>query len=281
MVLPIVGYHGGKRRLLPVIRPFLEPQLIQRYVEPFTGMGAVYLDLRARGYRGPALLADSNRCVGDLWRLLHDGGMSAQLIEAASSLQPTTDVRVYSDTLCKDEEDPIRRVALFLWLTNYAYAGVAPLYRGEGRGWVGSGCKLAGCQKWGRAFSWEKCVERLVAAARLLEGLPCMVYDSAQDVPVGPEDTVYADPPYLGTRGYGVKGKDNKEERDFSPLICGWPAQQILYSEARLLELEWYRISTEVVARASKRTDKGSIGKRVEYIYMKSEPEDFLSILEG
>jgi len=267
---PVVGYHGGKRRLLKEVRKVLRPvHEIRRYVEPFVGMGAVYLDLRSRGYKGPAVLADANPCVADFWRFVHDERLGQDLIDAASALDPTTDPDVYSELLRHDEPNTVKRVAKFLWITNYAYANVAPIYRGGGNGWVGSGCKLTSAAKWNKTFPWDKCVMRLCQVAASLRNAPCIVLDNADSLKIAPEDVVYADPPYLGRRGYVSKGNNNKEERDFAPLIFSWRPSQILYSESREIELPegWDELSTEIVARASKSADAGAVGKRKEHLY--------------
>jgi DNA adenine methylase len=60
-VRPFLKWAGGKRQILPHIRP-LVPPVFGRYVEPFVGSGAVYFDLYARGLLDsrPAILADTN-----------------------------------------------------------------------------------------------------------------------------------------------------------------------------------------------------------------------------
>jgi DNA adenine methylase len=47
-VRPILKWAGGKRQLLPELRPFY-PRVFARYVEPFLGSGAVFLDLYNAG----------------------------------------------------------------------------------------------------------------------------------------------------------------------------------------------------------------------------------------
>ena len=47
-VRPILKWAGGKRQLLPELRPFY-PQQFDRYIEPFLGSGAVFLDLHNMG----------------------------------------------------------------------------------------------------------------------------------------------------------------------------------------------------------------------------------------
>ncbi len=241
-------------------------------------MGAVYLDLRSRGYVGPAILADSNRCIADFWRMVHNERLGPSLLEGARSLESITDATLYYEQLHQDEPDLILRVAKFLWLTNYSYANVAPIYRGNGTGWIGSGCKLTSAEKWNKIFPWKKCVDRLSLVIASLRHLPCEILDSAESIQVNPDDVVYADPPYLGRRGYSHRGKNNKEVRDFAPLIFGWKAKQILYSESRTMVLPpgWREEKdVEVIARASRSKDAGAIGKRLEHLYSFRESEDW------
>ncbi|HET7696398.1 MAG TPA: Dam family site-specific DNA-(adenine-N6)-methyltransferase [Vicinamibacterales bacterium] len=47
-VRPLLKWAGGKRQLLPELRPFY-PRVFARYVEPFLGSGAVFLDLYNTG----------------------------------------------------------------------------------------------------------------------------------------------------------------------------------------------------------------------------------------
>lgn len=47
-VRPVLKWAGGKRQLLPVLRPFYPPTFA-RYFEPFVGSGAVFLDLLNSG----------------------------------------------------------------------------------------------------------------------------------------------------------------------------------------------------------------------------------------
>ncbi len=60
-VRPLLKWAGGKRQLLPRLRPFY-PLSFNRYVEPFFGSGAVFFDLHALGRLGgrEAVLIDSN-----------------------------------------------------------------------------------------------------------------------------------------------------------------------------------------------------------------------------
>jgi len=59
-VRPIVKWAGGKRQLLRELRPFYPPAFT-RYIEPFVGSGAVFLDLYNQD-----LLAGHQVCLSDI-----------------------------------------------------------------------------------------------------------------------------------------------------------------------------------------------------------------------
>jgi DNA adenine methylase len=63
-VRPILKWAGGKRQLLPELRPFY-PRRFSRYVEPFLGSGAVFLDLHNSGllHRRRVAISDINADV--------------------------------------------------------------------------------------------------------------------------------------------------------------------------------------------------------------------------
>ena len=72
-VRPILKWAGGKRQLLPELRPFY-PQRFNRYVEPFLGSGAVFLDLHNGGFLDgrDVRLSDINADVIGCYRAVRD-----------------------------------------------------------------------------------------------------------------------------------------------------------------------------------------------------------------
>src|ERR1700747_2110685 len=56
---PFLKWVGSKRQLLPELVKEL-PEKIGHYYEPFLGGGALFFELRARGWAGKATLGDSN-----------------------------------------------------------------------------------------------------------------------------------------------------------------------------------------------------------------------------
>ncbi len=70
---PILKWAGGKRQLLPALRPYY-PEAFDRYFEPFVGSGAVFLDLHNAGRLDgrEARLSDTNADVIGCYRMVRD-----------------------------------------------------------------------------------------------------------------------------------------------------------------------------------------------------------------
>jgi DNA adenine methylase len=72
-VRTFLKWAGGKRQLLPRLRPFY-PSTFGVYHEPFLGSGAVFFDLVARGHldNRPAVLTDENPDLIGTWLRVRD-----------------------------------------------------------------------------------------------------------------------------------------------------------------------------------------------------------------
>jgi DNA adenine methylase len=72
-VRPFLKWAGGKRQLLPRLRPFYPP-VFGAYHEPFLGSGAVFFDLVARGALDgrTAVLTDENPDLIGTWSRVRD-----------------------------------------------------------------------------------------------------------------------------------------------------------------------------------------------------------------
>jgi DNA adenine methylase len=72
-VRPMLKWAGGKRQLLPVLRRFYPPTF-HRYIEPFLGSGAVFLDCHNRGLLEAkhVHLSDINADVIGCYRMIRD-----------------------------------------------------------------------------------------------------------------------------------------------------------------------------------------------------------------
>jgi DNA adenine methylase len=73
MVRPILKWAGGKRQLLPALRRYY-PESFSRYIEPFLGSGAVFLDCHNRGLLDGrrVQLSDINADVIGCYRMVRD-----------------------------------------------------------------------------------------------------------------------------------------------------------------------------------------------------------------
>ena len=85
-VRPILKWAGGKRQLLHALRPYY-PAAFTRYIEPFMGSGAVFLDLHNQGrLRGcEAWLSDVNADVVGCYLMVRDA--VEEVIAALQSLE--------------------------------------------------------------------------------------------------------------------------------------------------------------------------------------------------
>jgi DNA adenine methylase len=72
-VRPILKWAGGKRQLLSALRPYY-PDAFGRYVEPFLGSGAVFLDCYNSGLLDghEVLLSDNNADLIGCYRMVRD-----------------------------------------------------------------------------------------------------------------------------------------------------------------------------------------------------------------
>jgi DNA adenine methylase len=85
-VRPILKWAGGKRQLLPTLRRYY-PATFSRYVEPFLGSGAVFLDCHNQGLLDgrQVQLSDINADVIGCYRMVRDDVES--VIQALSALE--------------------------------------------------------------------------------------------------------------------------------------------------------------------------------------------------
>jgi DNA adenine methylase len=210
-VRPILKWAGGKRQLLPELRPFY-PRLFHRYVEPFLGSGAVFLDLHNGGFlEGRAVrLSDINADVIGCYRAVRDapGQVVAALRKLEASYQSRGAALFYE---VRDQSfNPARRdiqaagnlaeaytpslAAMLIFLNRTGYNG---LFRVNGRGEfnVPAGrygnpkiCDEPNLRAWSAALS------------RPRVSLGVSAFDAAL-ADAGRDDFVYLDPPYAPLSG--------------------------------------------------------------------------------
>lgn len=263
-LLPVVGYMGGKRRVAKQIVSMMPPRL-ELYVEPFVGMGAVYLQLRNAGYAGPAVLADAHPCVAEFWTLVHSSHGLDLIKECQQLPAASTSADFYHRGLLAIPTDTIRRVALFLWITNYSYGNRPPGIGGSF--WHLQGCKLTASKLPGRTFPWDAVIQRLtklVERARdwcevqvMRDALPAIA--AARD-----DGVTYADPPYHGASEY-----QNQCAAVLQALARA--KGHVLLSEMSDFSCPWPGVSVAMTARLSQ--GSGANGRREEQVFVKPRDE--------
>jgi len=210
-VRPILKWAGGKRQLLPRLRPYY-PRQFRRYFEPFTGSGAVFLDLHNSGRleRREVQLSDINADIIGCYRVVRDA--VDEVIDGLRALESEYRARgsEFFYEVRDNEFNPARRsvhaasdaagaytptlAAMLIFLNRTGYNG---LFRVNARGEFNVPA--------GRHVRPRICDEtnlRLLSAALARPGLTLEVvaFDTAL-ARAGAEDFVYLDPPYAPLSG--------------------------------------------------------------------------------
>jgi len=236
-VRPILKWAGGKRQLLPALRPFY-PAAFGRFVEPFLGSGAVFLDCynsgRLEGHE--VHLSDTNADVIGCYRMVRDdveGTIralrqleSGHAAGGAAHFYEVRDERFNRNRLTiRDTDDPSRRytpelAAMLIYLNRTGYNG---LFRLNSRGAfnVPAGrytspriCDPENLRAWSRALGAPgvslTCAGFVEALAHLRAG-----------------DFVYLDPPYVPVSAtasftaYTAGGFDSDAQIRLQRLVVG------------------------------------------------------------
>jgi DNA adenine methylase len=193
-VPPLLRWVGGKRRLAPAIGPRLLSALASggRYFEPFVGSAAIFLWLRAQGWRGRAVLSDA--CAPLIGMYQEVRGSPAMVADCLGKHAGSPNSEEVYLGLRQRFNTEIRgggaqQAARFLWLNRRCFNG---LWRTDARGlfnvaWGGPERKTA-----------MPSGEELAAFAGALEGVDLRACDFGA--------VVYCDPPYNGTfAGYSSR----------------------------------------------------------------------------
>ena len=205
-VRPVLKWAGGKRQLLPALRAYY-PSSFGRYLEPFVGSGAVFLDLHNRGVLDgrDVHLSDTNADVIGCYRMIRD--RVEDVIEHLDALQEDYRARgrqhfyevrddrfnprrrAIHDSDCPDEQYTPDVAAMLIYLNRTGYNG---LFRVNRRGLFNV---PAGRHTSPRICDAENLRKLSSALARPRTFLAVQDYDRALG-DAGRGDFVYLDPPY-------------------------------------------------------------------------------------
>lgn len=273
----VLSWVGGKSwlapRLVSEMMPCLAPGVT--YVEPFAGSLAVFLSLRAHGWRGPAILGDKMAGLIGFYRSIADGKWEYIHARAAcyDPTPPEGARKKERDRLKNDAYLDVRerynletnysdstQAARFLWLNHRAFNGIL---RHNQSGEVNA--------PWGgpeRTFLPD--LSDLEQLARDLAGCTILEADFEETLSHAPPGSViYADPPYLGAFvGYAGAFRETEQGRLARALLAArgrgcyvWASNSLaarpLYGDS--WDVEEVRISYRVGGEGERRGSSSEI----------------------
>ena len=241
-VRPILKWAGGKRQLLPELRPFY-PRRFNRYFEPFLGSGAVFLDLHNTGRLGRAevRLSDINADVIGCYRAVRDAPDAViGTLRTFERGYQTDGAALYYDV--RDRQfNPARRAlraagdpaggytpslaAMLIFLNRTGYNGLFRVNaRGEfnvpaGRYGNPSICDEANLRAWSAVLARPRISLEVGAFDTALAG-------------AGEDDFVYLDPPYAPLSGtarftsYTASGFDAVQQERLQRTVIALAARR-------------------------------------------------------
>lgn len=290
-VRPILKWAGGKRQLLPELRPFY-PRRFETYFEPFLGSGAVFLDLHNAGLlgRSEARLSDINADVIGCYQTVRDA--PAKVVDALRALEVSYrsggaahfyDVRDQAFNparrAIRDSGDPAggytpSLAAMLIFLNRTGYNG---LFRVNARGEYNVPAGRYGnpkiCDE-ANLYAWSDALARPGVSLRVC-AFDAALAEARQD------DFVYLDPPYAPLSetarftSYTAGGFDDAQQeqlqrtvialaaRGTSVLLSNSAAPQIrqLYAGRGAARLAGLRATTVAARRAinSRAASRGAV----------------------
>jgi DNA adenine methylase len=179
-VSPFLRWAGSKRKLLPFLSGFWEPEY-RRYVEPFAGCAALFFAIQPPR----AILGDINRDLMDTFAVVR---AKPDALHAALSALPAGETHYYQiRSQSTSKLSKFRQAVRFVYLNRHCFNGI---YRTNTEG------------KFNVPFGGEKPgiippIETFRKCARLLERAVLYTGDFGRILSAtGRGDFVYIDPPY-------------------------------------------------------------------------------------
>lgn len=212
---PPLKWAGGKRWLVPYLRPIWEPHKHCRLVEPLCGGLAVALGL------GPkrALLNDINLHAINFFLWLKRGLVTSVQMKNDSKLYYSHRER-FNQLIKTGEADSQEAAALFYYLNRTCYNGLCRFnHSGEFNVPFGS-------------YKLINYVRDLTAYKQVFRDWEFRVGDF-EDVPLEPDDFVYADPPYdVEFRQYSKEGFNWDDQVRLAKWLVKHPGPVVLSNQA-------------------------------------------------
>lgn len=178
MPSPPLKWAGGKRWLVPHLKPIWEKNQHRRLVEPFCGGLAIALGLAP----SQALLNDMNPHLINFYRQLQQGLKITLSMENDSDLFYAHRAR-FNDLIHQNQADTPEAAALFYYLNRTGYNGL---------------CRFNKRGGFNVPFGRHRIINYVTDFSPYQAALAGWTFqaDHFENIPLAPDDFVYADPPY-------------------------------------------------------------------------------------
>ena len=187
---PFLKWAGGKAQLLEQFEPFF-PTLIETYVEPFLGGGAVFFHLKQRFPKMRAALRDNNQELVHCYQVVRDSveALMDQLDAHLRQYRSQGQTYYYQVRGQTGPDEKLERAARMIFLNKTCYNG---LWRVNARGQFNV---PIGSYRPERVSLYDR--DNLLAASAALQSVDLKVQDFRQTLTDARKgDFVYVDPPY-------------------------------------------------------------------------------------
>ncbi len=215
-------WAGGKRWLLPILAPLWQPHTHRRLVEPFVGSMAVALGLRP----DRVLLNDTNPHLINFYRQIQQGLVI--IVNMANDRTLYYQYRARFNHLISDgDSESAEAASLFYYLNRTCFNGL---------------CRFNGKGLFNVPFGRYKTIRYTAdwTPYKQLFGTWEFSHRHFHDLPLAPEDFVYADPPYdVPFTSYSPGGFSWDDQVELAQRLAAHPGPLIVSNQAteRVLKL--------------------------------------------
>lgn len=221
---PPLKWAGGKRWLLPHLAPLWRPHRQRRYVEPFCGGLAASLGLRPE----TALLNDINPHLINFYKHLQRGLEIS--IEMKNEEESFYRQRNRFNKLIKDGKSETAEAAqLFYYLNRTCFNGL---------------CRFNQSGEFNVPFGTHKAITYATGFTQFPQVFRNWAFTSCdiETLQVGPEDFIYADPPYdVEFTTYSAGGFSWDDQVRTAEWLAAHPGPVVLSNQATTRIVELYK----------------------------------------
>lgn len=263
-------YQGGKQRLCKFLVS-LFPMGICCYFEPFIGAGSMFLELRNKGFRGPAFLGDWNPAIVNVHQVIAtdpDGFEAAYRIHIERHCR---DYFYFLRDLDTSGWTPVERAARTVYISKTAFHG---LLRVDRQGKIVS---TYGTGELSRVFLDG---ERIRKASEAFRGADIRQGDFGWIESLAESgDFVFLDPPYVGGNvAYSAEGFGGKDQQRLLQVCRNLTAKGVRFMQTnsdRPLVRELYRAFHLLSVSPAPAIGRGGVGRQPigEVVITNYEPE--------